>query len=217
MVARVPTVSRQIDAAAKGQLIVNHHDLLVMAGAYWMVIIESEADAAWHTPSEPPPRQRFTLERVQRTVIPDQDVDTQVRTPLRDKGDQRIEPGRRVSTAEPGREVDGRGDIPTEDEHRVARFEQRPSHQLKIVSRILDTVKAIRAVEPPAVPSGLDDRPLRTRARDRPGTLRGTTHSASLARRRARLTNHANVSGTPRNTAAVSAVPGDGSRSACVS
>ena len=55
MVARVPTVSRQIDAAAKGQLIVNHHDLLVMAGAYWMVIIESEADAAC-APSHPPPR-----------------------------------------------------------------------------------------------------------------------------------------------------------------
>ena len=29
---------------------------------------------------------------------------------------------------------------------------------------------------------------------------RGTTHSAGLARRRARLMNHANVNGTPTNT-----------------
>ncbi len=205
MVARVPPVSRQIDAAAKRQLIVNHDDLLVMARADWMVIIESEADPAWHTPSHPPARQRFTLERVERTVVPDQDVDTQVWTPLRDEGEQRIEPGRRAVIAEPWREVDRRGHIPTEDEHRVARCEQRLSHQLKIMSRILDTVEAVRAVEPPAVPSGIRH------------ALRGTTHSAGLARRRVRLMNHANVSGTTTNTAAVSAVPGEGLRSACVS
>ena len=175
MVARVPTVSRQIDAAAKGQLIVNHHDLLVMAGAYWMVIIEFEADAAWHTPSHPPPRQRLTLEREQRAVVPDQDVTQAPRTRFAMKA---ISASSRVgaSSLSP-REVDGRYDIPTEDGQQRRALRAAPVSPAENSQPHPDTVKAVRAVEPPAVPSWLDDRPPGT-CLDVVVTLRGTAYSA---------------------------------------
>ena len=69
----------QIDAAAERQLIVDDDDLLVMAGADGMMVVEAEAHAARRAPTEPPARQRFALERVERAVIPHQDVDTQLR------------------------------------------------------------------------------------------------------------------------------------------
>ena len=45
MRARVPAMAGQIDAAAERQLIVDHDDLLMVAGADGMTIVEPESDA----------------------------------------------------------------------------------------------------------------------------------------------------------------------------
>ena len=87
-------MARQVDAAAERQLVVDDDDLLMMRGADGMVVVEAEADASRHAPAQAPARERIALERVERAVVPRQDVAPQVRAPLRDEGQQLVEPRR---------------------------------------------------------------------------------------------------------------------------
>ena len=107
MRARVPSVAGQIDAAAERELIVNDHDLLMVAAADRMAVVEAESHAARHSPAESPSRERIALERVEGPVVPDQDVAAKTWTPSRDEGQQLVEASRRLRrTARPD-EIDG--------------------------------------------------------------------------------------------------------------
>ena len=86
----------QIDAAAERQLVVRDDDLLMVRPAEGMAIVELEADAARHPPAKPPSRERIALERVERSVIPDEDVATKLRAAPDHEREQLVEPGRRV-------------------------------------------------------------------------------------------------------------------------
>ena len=94
--ARVPAMAGQIDAAAERELVVDDDDLLMVRAADGMAIVEAEPDAARHPPAEPPSRERIALERVERAVVPGQDVAAQVRAPAGDEREQLVEPRRRV-------------------------------------------------------------------------------------------------------------------------
>src|SRR5687768_15806190 len=92
MRARVPSMTGEIDATRKGELIVNNDDLLMMRAADRVTIVKAEPHVAMCAPAQLPPRPRVALERVERGVIPDQDVAAQLRPPSRDERQQFIEP-----------------------------------------------------------------------------------------------------------------------------
>ena len=190
MRARIPAMARQIDAAAERQLIVDNDDLLMMASADGMVIVEPESHAARHPPSQPPARERIAFERVERAVVPRQDVTPKVRASPRDIRQQLIEPRRRlrfVWRLRARQQIGVGGDVPAQAEHALARVEQRPPDKTEIVGGVLNAVKPRRAVDAPAVPARLDD------------------HSAGLNRRKAWLIATASVNGTTMNSASMSA------------
>ena len=93
---RIPAVPRQIDAAAERQLIIDNDNLLMMGSADGMVIVEPESHAARHPPSQPPARIRIAFERVERAIIPRQDVTPKVRASPRDILQQFIKSRRRL-------------------------------------------------------------------------------------------------------------------------
>jgi hypothetical protein len=85
-----------------------------------------------------------------------------------------------------------------------------------MVGSVLNAIKAIGALHAPAVFTRLNDL---VRGRRRASSVNGlgrARHQAVLVRRRARLMNHASVSGTLTNNAAPIKVAGDGSLSALV-
>ena len=162
MGARVPAMARQIDAAAERQLIVDHDNLLMVGAADGMMIVEPETNASRHPPSEPPSRQRIALERVERAVVPRQDVAAKVRASSCDMREQLVEPRRRVRRRAARVQIDVRRDIPAQTEHGLAGAEQGLPDQAEVVGRVLNAIETGRALDAPAVSAGLDD-PFRWR------------------------------------------------------
>ena len=129
MRARVPAMARQIDAAAERQLIVDHDHLLVMAGADGMTVVKPEPHASRHSPSEPPSRERIALERVERSVVPRQDVATKVRATSCDIREQLVEPRRRVRRlgGDAREQIDVGHDVPAQNEDRCGAPRAEPA------------------------------------------------------------------------------------------
>ena len=96
---------------------------------------------------QPPARQRLALERVDRAVVPRQDVATQL--PGAAWSTNASSSSSRVGASVASRagvEIDRGREVPAEDEDRVARVEQRASHQPEVVRGILDAVNAASRV-----------------------------------------------------------------------
>ena len=143
MRAGVPAMARQIDAAAKGQLIVDDDDLLMVAGADRMMVVEAEAHAAVACataaasasaararacrPSRNPRSGCSNAARAARCVTNAISSSSRVGASVASRA---------------GLEIDRGRDVPAENEDRVARVEQRASHQPEIVGGILDAVEA---------------------------------------------------------------------------
>ena len=83
---------RQIDAAAEGQPIVDHNDFLMMGAANGMPVVEAEPDPPRRSPAETQRAKWIAFERVQRRVVPDQDVAAELRVASDDVGEQLVEP-----------------------------------------------------------------------------------------------------------------------------
>ena len=216
MRARVPAMAGQIDAAAERELIVDDDDLLMVDAADGMAVVEAEPDASRHAPAEPPSRERIALERVERGVVPGQDVAAKARSPPRDVREQLDRAGSaRPTPSAPG--SDRRVAVMSQPRMNTvcARAEQAPAAPAGNSRRRPERSKAIRAIDAPAVPSGLDDRGRRRRMVSPACATRAVAiSSAGLARRIARLISHAIVSGTAKNNAAPASEAGDGSCSA---
>jgi hypothetical protein len=87
----------EIDAATEGELIVNHHDFLMMRAANGVTIVKPDSHVAMRTPTQLPSRPRVPLERVERGVVPVQDVAAKLRPLSRDERQQFIESRRRIA------------------------------------------------------------------------------------------------------------------------
>ena len=105
----------QIDAAAERELIVDDDDLLMMRAADGMTIVEAESHVRVHPPAQPPSRQRVALERVERGVVPDQDVAAKLRPLSRDEREQLVE-----SRRAPPFGFDGTSSVPAGSRSTVA-------------------------------------------------------------------------------------------------
>ena len=211
----------QVDAAAEGKLIVHDDDLLMVRTADGMTIVEAEMDAAMSAPPQAPSGPRVALERVERRVVPDQDVAMQAWLLAGDEPEQLVESRRFrlrlrlrrdfVRTRR-GQQIHAREDVPAEDEHRAASAEQRLPDQPEIVGAVLHAVELVGALDAPAVLPRLDDGIRGCVSAD---PTRDSLH-AGLVRRRARLISQARVSGTLTNSSAPIILAADGSCSIIV-
>ena len=111
MRACVPAMAGQIDAAAERELVVDHNDFLMMRATDGVVVVEAEPHAARGSPAEPPSRERIALERVERGVVPNQNVAAKLWAPTGYEDEQIAESGRRVGNG-PWLEINSCGDIP---------------------------------------------------------------------------------------------------------
>ena len=162
----VPPMPGQVDAAAERQGVVDDDDLLVMGAADRMVVVEAESHLSGHPPAEPPSRQRIAFERVERRVIPDEDVAAQLRALSHDEGEQFVEAGWRGVwwLRLIGQEIEVGLDVPPDDEDRMARLQQRLPRPPEVVGRVLHAAEAIGALHAPAVVAGARDRRLESAA-----------------------------------------------------
>jgi hypothetical protein len=110
----VPAPGREVEAAAKGERAVDHHQLLVLAGAGRVVAVELEAQPA--QPAELAMRQELAVEREEHQPVPDQQADAQVVLRPQQVGEEAVE--RQVAAV--GVEADLAADVPAEDEDAVA-------------------------------------------------------------------------------------------------
>ena len=136
--------------------------------------------------------------------------------PACDEREQFVEASRPIRRSGAGNEIDSCEDVPSEDEHTVARAQDRLPYEAEMVGGVLDAIKAIGALHTPTVPARLEDRIRVRRHIVRSGNTSSTNHYAGLALRSVRLMNHASVSGTLTISTAPITVSGDGSRSAWV-
>jgi hypothetical protein len=150
-------VARQVSAAAERQLIVDDDNLLMMGGAERMVIVKSKPNAVRHPPSEPPSGQRIPLERIECPVVPREEIASKLWASMRNKGEQFVEPRRRVRRRRARVQIDVRADVPPETEHGLTGVQQRVPDEAEINCSVLNAVKPGRAIHTPAIFTRLDD------------------------------------------------------------
>ena len=145
MLARVPARRGHVDPAAESEPVVDHHDLLVVAGAGRMGAVELEVDLLGHRPARQPQDGRAPAEQLGRAQIPFEDVDRNVRPVLR--------PSRRaVVRASPARrrparkvEADPRVEIPADQQDLLFGAEHRLAREREIIGGVDDQRGAVRA------------------------------------------------------------------------
>ena len=132
MLTRIPPVARHVDAATKGEAIVNDDDLLVMGSASRMGSIEAGVDLVVPHPSDQGEDRRATKQGSDGADIPAQEVDFQFGPALDQPEDEVAQLKRpfqpaRASKADPGVKVPA-------DEHNPALCRQhRQAAGLEIV------------------------------------------------------------------------------------
>ena len=114
-------MSGQIDATAEGELVVDYDDLLVVGPADRNAIVEPEPDASRRPPTKLPSRERVALQRVERGVVPDEDVAAQVRASACDEASSSSSCVGASDAVGARQEIDSRKDVPTQDEDSVTR------------------------------------------------------------------------------------------------
>ena len=130
-------------------------------------------------------------------------------------GSRRAGPSGPASSFWTGRQqIDFREDVPSENEHRIARGEQRLPDQFEVVGGVLDAEDLMRAIDSPAVLACLNDRCRRGRGCAR-RLSRRHAHAVDLGRSE-RLINQASVSGMLTIKIAPTTVAGEGLRSTIV-
>ena len=121
----VPATGRQIEAAEERDGIVDHHDLLMMAGAERVVGVEMEPDTTVRPPPELDDGQQLAFEREQEREAPIEKVNAE-RAPARDHGVEKAPQilGQAVRHAV-GAQPRAGLDVPSDHEHLLASVENR--------------------------------------------------------------------------------------------
>lgn len=157
---RVPAPGGNIDPAAHRELLVDHHDLLVMAASRRMGAVQPEIDRSGARPAQKEPDRSGMEELLQRAEIPFENVDFTRGIAFRqpeEEVSQRFGPFPVFLF-----ETDPCVEIPAEYEDALARLVHRFMDQVVIIRRIHHHAGALGPFDPPAVPPFRDDRLHRT-------------------------------------------------------
>ena len=152
MPGRVPAAAGHVDSAAKGEAIVDHHDLLVMRCARRVHRIELGVDALVPPPAEEGERRGAAEDRLHRAEIPAQQIDVERRAPLDQPQDEVADRlrGAVLAAADPDSGVEipaDQHDPPLGRQHRLAR-------RGEIVGGIDDQCGAVGTLDAPAIGAG---------------------------------------------------------------
>src|SRR6185369_2266251 len=157
MVARVPAVRAEVEAAGERDGVVDDDDLLMMARADRMAAVETEAQSAVSAPPEFHERQRLALERVDHRKVPVEDVRVQVAA-LRHDCVQEIAEATGQGVRDIGTDAYPTIDVPAENQDRAFCTLERGGERPEVRIAVDEEGDAIGVLTAPAVPPRRDDR-----------------------------------------------------------
>ena len=150
MIARIPSVDRHVDSAAKGDIIIDHHHLLMMRPGRRMMAIKPHMDL-WILYPFGDAQQRSPMEQsLDRARIPPQNIDIQPRRPF----DQPAEKGpdaHRRPVIFPITKADSCVKIPSDQQDLLARLQHRGPRRLEIIIGVDDDLGPAGMFNPPAI------------------------------------------------------------------
>ena len=154
MAARVPAVGGHVDAAAESEPVVDHHDLVVVAGTDRVRAIELEVDLVARRPAREPQHRRPASQQLDRAEVPLEDVDLQPRPVLGQPGQEGAQ-FRRSAVIGLVIEANPRVEVPADQQDLLLGAKHRLPGEVEIVGRIDDERGAFGALHPPAIPARL--------------------------------------------------------------
>ncbi len=146
-----------VDAAAKREAVVDHHDLLMVAAAERVLVVGPEVEALAREPVEDLEGDGGPEGNVQEREIPAQDEDPNLRPGLdhvRQERAQLVRNGRIVIALEPDPPVE----VPADQEHGMTSLQDGGLGRGEVGRGIADHGDAPGPRPAPAIASGLQDR-----------------------------------------------------------
>ena len=121
----VPAAVRRVEPPCERDAVVDDHDLLMLARAERMVIVEAQLQSAVMLELEPVDRQPLPLERVQHRPVPVQHAHLQASPPAHERVQEIAEFGRKPVVLAVPEQAQSRVDVPGENQHGAPRLTQR--------------------------------------------------------------------------------------------
>src|SRR5690606_2303158 len=149
MLAAVPSPCRHVDAAAKGDAIVDHDDFLVMRRGKRMGAIQLEGNALVPFPAEDGEKSGAAEQRLDGARIPAQQSDLKVWRAVGEPENEIAEFLRPLACVIT--ETDAGIEIPSDQIDAVPRLQHGLARHDEIISRIDNERKALRRLRPPVV------------------------------------------------------------------
>jgi hypothetical protein len=158
VVPRVPAVGSDVDPAAKGGVVVDHQDLLVVARIERVSAVPLEIDLLAQLPAAQAENGGPAPGRLQQSFVPDEDVDAKIGRALRKPGEKRSQRGGRSRGMLFVVERDAGVEVPSDDDDLVLGPDHRAQRQPEIGGGIDDERGPIGPLHPPAIAAGLKER-----------------------------------------------------------
>ena len=96
VLGRVPAAQRQVEPTGEGERVVQHDQLLVLARAKRVLVVEPQLKALVARPRRVEPRREPALERVEQRIVPLEHADLELRAPAHERVEPRPELVREV-------------------------------------------------------------------------------------------------------------------------
>jgi hypothetical protein len=154
--AGVPAPAGQVEPARERHGIVDHHDLLVMRADGRVGVVVAQRDAPVGLPARPVEQRKLPVGAEHHREIPVEDVDAQApaaaREEIQEIPEHRRRAARVVLPGEPGAAVE----VPPDDDDRALGALRRLHECPEVVLAVDQRRDALRARDPAAVPSRLE-------------------------------------------------------------
>ena len=152
--AGVPAAGGDIDAAGKGETVVDDHDLLVMRAAERVACVEPEGDLAVHEPADQHRPAEEPADRLQQAGVPAQDLDLQPRRAIDQPQHELAQAARGLRSVFGMAKVDARVEFPADQHDAMFGGQHGGAHQPEIILGIDDDAGARRTFDAPAFSTG---------------------------------------------------------------
>jgi hypothetical protein len=124
VLGRIPASHGYVEASAKSDRVVDHHNLLMMRCASRQVLVQAKTDAPWRAPTQRNGGEWLAFQRIKNRIVPHQEMHGELR-PLIDQHGQKIHERFRVTVVRVPALVDeprAAVEVPTDDEYSRTRL-----------------------------------------------------------------------------------------------
>lgn len=153
MLASIPTPDGQVEAAAEGDGIIYHYDLLMMRRAERQIIIKAKSETAGRSPVQRDNGEQLSFESVKQRIIPHQNVNDQLRALTDERTQERRQFLRKAIVGFPAFADKPRAaiNVPAYDKNRGLGFEQRLANGGEILTGINQHGRASSSLNTPNI------------------------------------------------------------------